>query len=107
MDIIYSEDRSSHILAFDSGCFANGEVGYYEKAKPDTLYKFDYVPVEIRSRYDPYTVWARSNYNLGRQTKSFTYPLLFLSIIFGLMTGYFYYKNQKEVDAETKPILKN
>jgi hypothetical protein len=102
IDIVFSEDRRSHVLTFDSGCYANGDVAYYEKAKPDTLYKFDYVPVEIRSRYDPYTVWAQSNYNLGKQSSglSVTYSLLLAGVFFGLLTCYTYHKADRHVDEE-------
>lgn len=49
----------------EGGCYQNDEPGYYVKAEPDHLYKFDYIPVEVRQVYDPYTVWSQSDYNLG------------------------------------------
>ena len=63
--MIYSEDGKTGAMQVDGGCYANDEVGYYVPAQPDKQYKFEYVPVEVRSKYDPYTVWAASNYKLG------------------------------------------
>ena len=65
VDAIYSQDFTSDAFILDGGCYENDEVGYYVDALPDKLYKFDYVPVEVRSKYDPYTVWAENGYNLG------------------------------------------
>ena len=62
IDILYSQDYKTNVLETDGGCFENGEVGHYSDAKPDKLYKFDYVPIEVRSRYDPYTSWAATGY---------------------------------------------
>ena len=30
--------------------------------KFNTVYNFDYVPVEVRSFHDPYTVWTKMEY---------------------------------------------
>lgn len=48
VDFMYSEDLKSDALIIEGGCFENDEPGYYEKALPDKLYKFDYIPVEVR-----------------------------------------------------------
>jgi hypothetical protein len=77
----------------DGGCFKDDEPGYYVKAQPDTLYKFDYIPVEVRSVYDPYTVWTASGYNLGEDNQSWlqtSYILILVSIVFGVLTIVFY-----------------
>jgi hypothetical protein len=76
-------------LAVDTGCYEGGEPGHYRYAKPDTLYKFEFVPVEVRSRYDPYTVWAYSDYNLGQDYSmllNITYILLISGMFFGVLT---------------------
>jgi hypothetical protein len=57
VDLLVSEDGKFDALSLDEGCF-DGEVGHYVRALPDKLHKFDYVPVEVRSKFDPYTVWA-------------------------------------------------
>lgn len=65
------------------GCFENDDPGYYEQAKPGWRYDFNYVPIEVRSKYDPYTAWAESEYNLGRDlTIFFWLSLIFLSSAF-------------------------
>jgi hypothetical protein len=61
-----ANDGKNVALIMEGGCYSGGlEVGHYINANPDTLYTFNYVPVEVRSMYDPYTVWANSGYNLG------------------------------------------
>lgn len=110
IDIVYSEDRTSHVITYDSGCYANGEPAYYEQALPDKLYKFEYIPVEIRYKYDPYTVWSGSNYNLGRNMSGLTnisYALLLSGVFFSLITCYSYHQSQKDVDEEGKPLFRD
>ena len=91
--MIYSEDHKSDAMMLDGGCFPGGEVGYYEKAQPDHLYKLDYIPVEVRSAYDPYTIWTESGYNLGKDNQSWlqtSYILVLFAIVFGVLTIVFY-----------------
>jgi len=61
VDLLVSEDGKFDALSLDEGCY-DGDVGFYTRALPDKLYKFDFVPVEVRSKYDPYTVWAQHGY---------------------------------------------
>lgn len=63
------------------------------KAEPDHLYKLDYIPVEVRQASDPYTVWAASGYNLGKENQNWlqtSYILVLVSIVFGVLTIVFY-----------------
>lgn len=64
VDMLVSDDGRSEALSIASGCY-NGNVAHYERAIPDKQYKFDYVPVEVRNKYDPYTVWAGSSYKIN------------------------------------------
>ena len=70
VDLLYSQDFKSDAVTVDRGCYANDSPAHYVKANPDKLYKFDYVPIEIRSKYDPYTVWAESGYFIGGKDNS-------------------------------------
>lgn len=87
VDIVYSQDYKSSVIESDGGCYKDGEVGFYVQADPNKLYKFDYVPIEVRSKYDPYTVWAENNYELGEGNDLFlmiAYISVVLTIILAL-----------------------
>ena len=45
--------NTSHSVTFKSGCFDNNDVALYKRGYPDQIYKYEYVPVEVRSMYDP------------------------------------------------------
>jgi len=44
------------------GCYQNREAGYYVDAVAGKKYSFDYIPVEVRSVFDPYVSITESNY---------------------------------------------
>jgi hypothetical protein len=54
VDMLYSENGKNTAIILDGGCYGNNEPAYYERALPDKVYKLEYVPVEVRSKYDPY-----------------------------------------------------
>lgn len=58
VDMIYSEDGKSSAMIMDEGCYDDGDAAYYVRAQPDKMYKFEYIPVEVRSKFDPYTALA-------------------------------------------------
>ena len=41
---------------FQSGCFSNGEIGFYVKATPGLMYSFNNTVWMIRSSNDPYVL---------------------------------------------------
>ena len=85
------------------GCYPGGEVGYYIDALPDKLYKLDYVPVEVRSRYDPYTAWAEQGYvteGKGDLTLKISYICLLISAVLAIIT-FFMYKRAKGENAHS------
>lgn len=53
--MMYSENGKNSAIILDGGCYADGQVGYYKRALPDKVYKLEYVPVEVRDKFDPYT----------------------------------------------------
>jgi hypothetical protein len=61
-DIMSSEEG----IEYDGGCYKDEDPGFYEAAISGKTYDFNYIPVEIRSSKDPYTVWAENEYNLGK-----------------------------------------
>ena len=69
-------------IEFVGGCYTDNEIEYFEQADPDKVYEFDAIPIEVRSSNDPYTVFAESHYNLGRDLTLF----LWLSIAMVCMT---------------------
>ena len=88
VDLLVSEDGRFEALSLYGGCY-EGDVGFYARAKPDKLYKFDYVPVEVRSRYDPYTVWAEHGYQIAKDNSVLTfssYILLLSGLLFAILT---------------------
>lgn len=107
VDLIYSEDYKTDALIYNGGCFKDDEAGYYVKADPDKLYKFEYIPVEVRSAYDPYTVWTGSGYDLGEDNKSWlqtSYVIVLVSIVFGVLTIVFYQKAKTYNDEEGRAL---
>lgn len=35
---------------------------------PDTVYTFENIPIEVRSKYDPYTAYAKQEYHIDTDT---------------------------------------
>ena len=58
-------------VEFVGGCFTNDDIGHYEVATPNRTHSFDYIPIEVRYKLDPYIVFAESHYNLGRDLTLF------------------------------------
>jgi hypothetical protein len=100
-------------LSVNGGCYANGDVGYYVKAKPDKLYKFDYVPVEVRQTYDPYVVWAQSGYTIEKPSgaivnyTNYVYIGVVVTLVFAVLTFVSYSKAKAgAADGESKSLFK-
>jgi hypothetical protein len=90
------------VPTYDSGCYGDG-IGYYEWAKPDTAYKFEWVPVEVHNKYDPYTAWAENDYvKFDKKTPAFDFSTTFVAVtmVFALITFVMYVQAKKEVDEE-------
>lgn len=45
----------------NGGCYQDGKVGKYVQGKPGSTYKFDSVPILVRSMYDPYLSVSQSH----------------------------------------------
>jgi hypothetical protein len=108
VDLLVSEDARYSSLALEGGCY-EGEAGYYTRAKPDKLYKFDYVPLEVRSKYDPYTVWAGAYYTMVKDNSMITfisYTLIILGVMFGILTLVAYNGAKKTNEEESKSLRK-
>ena len=114
VDIMTSGDGRFFELGANNGCFSNGDVGYYVRAKPDKLYSFNYVPVEVRQTYDPYTVWASSGYTIEKDTSAakvntnnYAYIALFATLFFAVLTFVFYTRSKSGAqDGESKALFK-
>lgn len=55
--------RSDSIILV-GGCYKGGDYAHYTRANPDKIYKFDHIPVEVRSVNDPYLVWIDNNMHI-------------------------------------------
>ena len=68
--IAYTEnpETSSYSWEYRGGCYANGDIGVYEKAVSGTDYLFDFVPIEIREDESLYKFLLKSDIgiNVGR-----------------------------------------
>jgi hypothetical protein len=88
IDFVETERGANKYIIFgEGGCFGGREVGHYEFVKPNKQYKFERVPLEIRSKYDPYVVWARHGYKLGENKPvlmTVCYVFLGLAFVLGL-----------------------
>jgi len=89
LEIMKSEDRKSEVLSLAGGCYDGNHVAHYTRAKPGVQYKFDFVPVEVRSEHDPYIVWAEEGYQIkedGSKLQLISYVLVIAGFFFGLIT---------------------
>lgn len=110
-----SQDGRFFELTADGGCFPGNDVGFYVRAVHDKLYKFDYVPVEVRSSYDPYVVWAGSGYTIEQQTPgvkpanntNFVYLGILATLGFAILTFVTYSRAKaNSKDGESKSLFK-
>jgi hypothetical protein len=84
------------------------------RAKSDKLYSFNYVPVEVRQTYDPYTVWASSGYTIEKDTSAakvntnnYTYIALFATLFFAVLTFVSYSRSKSgSQEGESKALFK-
>jgi hypothetical protein len=66
---------------FDSGCFTDKEPSFFKNAKVGAYYNFGKeVSLEIRSKEDPYMVFAYTRDNLGTDFTMFLYFAIFCFI---------------------------
>lgn len=110
VDLLYSQDFKSDAVTLDKGCYENGSPAFYVKADPNKVYKFDYVPIEVRSKYDPYTVWAEQGYQLAGEDNSLllqiSYILILVALVFAIITVITYSKAKTENDEESQALRK-
>lgn len=79
IDITENSNNKAEEVEFVGGCYLEDGIGDYEIAQLNKSHSFDFIPIEVRYQYDPYTVFAESHYNLGRD----------LTIFFWLSIGCF------------------
>jgi hypothetical protein len=87
IDIVYDSSEKQNKMFMEGGCFSNDEPGYYIDADPNVVYKFQFVPVEVRSIYDPYVAYAANDYSGadGGTLLNLSYAFLGLTLFFGLL----------------------
>lgn len=71
LDLLVNGD--AHVFTMNGGCYKNDEPGYYTRALKNKTYDFNYVPVEVRNSYDPYTLLTKNNYEFSRDTSYYLY----------------------------------
>ena len=83
IDVFEDGSKERVPIKYSTGCYEDGDVGYYEPWPANETYNFSYVPIEVRSNFDPYTVWAEAEYNMGRDlTIMFWLSIIFVSLAF-------------------------
>lgn len=87
---------------YTGGCYQNNEPGKYEAGKPESIYKFDKVKIEVRAENDPYITVLEASGNGGKISGgawiasglAWIMLLGFLGSLGAL--GYLYFKLKKE-----------
>lgn len=88
LKVDFSSDENNKIkeVEFFGGCFTDDQIEDYEVAEADKIYTFDNIPIEIRSKNDPYTVFTEHHYNIGKDlTAMFWISIALLSLAFLLI----------------------
>lgn len=101
---------TASIVQYEGGCYTDNAVGYYTWAKPDKQYKLEYVPVEVRSMYDPYVAWAESGYiAFDKKNPAFDFSTTFVAItmVFAVITFVLYIQAKGSSDEESEHLRKN
>lgn len=91
-------------MLMDSGCYPNSDPAHYRRIQPDRLYKLDYIPIEVRSKYDPYVALAGQNYVITQETpmlSTLATGLLTLSFILAFITFVLYIRVRKSNGQES------
>ena len=104
---MYSEDGKNAAMILENGCYKNGEPAFYERAMPDKVYKFEYVPVEVRSKSDPYVALTQQGYILEVENSwiiSIMYMLTMAAIVFAILTTVMYCKAKADVGEEGQAL---
>ena len=105
--MMYSEDGRSSAIILDGGCYQNNEPVYYTRALPDKLYKLEFVPVEVRSKFDPYTALTSEDYKVQVECSIISYIsfLLFIvALIFAILTFVLCFKAKVDIGDEGKKL---
>ena len=95
-------------MALAGGCYEGGQPAHYVRAKPDTLYKFDWVPIEIRSRFDPYVALAEQGYVYEEQADplmmQLTQYFTIAALVFGFLTLIMFIRAKASAGDEGKAL---
>lgn len=107
VDMIYSEDYKNSAIILDGGCYGDNEAVYYVRAEPDKLYKLDFIPVEVRSKYDPYTSLTQSGYVIEKENTILSetaYILLIAGFLFAVVTFVLFLRAKKDAGEEGQAL---
>ena len=98
MLVAYTEhaDTASYSWEYRGGCYANGEIGVYEKATVGENYLFDFVPIEIREDESLYGSLSSAGNKVSSGSSSVFHGLglifLILAVVCGVLFAFFYFK---------------
>ena len=106
--MMVSDDGRSEEMYLAGGCYKDGhEVAHYQRAHPDKLYKFEYVPLEVRASADPYLVWASQDYKISKYDSTYilvSYMLMLGAVFFGILSCISYQSSKAKQDPEEKKL---
>ena len=105
--MMYSQNGKNSAIILDGGCYENNEPAYYIRAQPDKLYKLEYIPVEVRSKYDPYTALAETGYNDEIKCSLITglsYIAFLVAFLFAIITLIMGYKAKRDIGSEGEAL---
>ena len=96
-------------MSYAKGCYADGKVAHYVPAVPGKMYKLEYVPLSIRSMYDPYVVYTRytSTEDIADTQHFFCLSVICLvvSVLIGIYMLILYTGIKKASAEEVSPVL--
>lgn len=89
-------ETASYSWEYKGGCYANGDIGVYQKASSGTDYLFDFVPIEVRWDESVYSSLSNAGNRVGAGSSPVFHGLglifLILAVISGILFVVFYFK---------------
>lgn len=93
---------SSYYWEYRGGCYSNGEIGVYERAKPGHKYLNNHIPIEVREDSSLFVIAS----NISSTIRNVISPLLYfiskLSLVLAFVCAfaflYVWYTTKKEHD---------
>jgi hypothetical protein len=104
-------DGKSDSLVFSGGCYNDVEYAHYTRAKPDVIYKFDHVPMEVRDVNDPYLVWINNDMMVPELEDNsylitYSYLLLCVALFLFLLACVAFASSRISSNPEKKRLIK-